>query len=140
VAWMAARGVDRARLRFRDDLLEWVKDCRIHAPGQVPEPDSGRWNGFREARDLYLSALDAELRGQRGEADGLLWTSLVRSPDFPTAYSHWIGRALSISRTNRAMALEVLTRLGDVRPEQPLAKELKRRLGREGIEGRRSQE
>jgi spermidine synthase len=140
VAWMAAHGVDRARLQFREDLLQWLKDCQPHHPPGWPLADLQRWRAFRTARDQYLSALFAEISGNQPLADQQLWASLDHSPDFPTAYSHWIGRALALSSTDPAATRRILTRLGDARPEQPLAKELLRRVSQADPTGGMSQE
>lgn len=140
VAWMAARGVDRARLQFREDLLQWLGQCQRYQPSGWSPAELQRWLAFRTARDEYLSALLAEISGDRSQADQLLWSSLARSRDFPTAYSHWIGRALSLTGSDPAAARHILTRLGDARPEQPLAKEILRRVSRAGVKGEASQE
>ncbi len=96
----------------------------------TPEGVEGtrRVAGFIRARDSYLRGLLAESEGRPREAAAAFLESAGMSADFTTAYAHVVTLAVQSSRTNPKSTRELLDGLIKARPEQPVARELRRRL------------
>ena len=84
---------------------------------------------FHEARDLYLRGLIADAAGRRVEAVDAFIGSARLSADFTTGYAQVLTRAVQASKSDPALARDLLVRLTAARPERSVADDLRRRLG-----------
>ena len=80
------------------------------------------------ARDKYLWGLRLEAEGRPAEARDAFLESARLSGDFTTGYAHVITLAVQASRDNPAEARRLLERLIELRPELPVAGQLRERL------------
>lgn len=97
-----------------------------------PSPGAADWQvrlqAYRRARDAYLTGLAADASGDRSGAETAFLSSLRASPDFPSAYSQLLSRAMGRMRDDPDGARRLLGELVVIRPENPVAKELMRRI------------
>lgn len=84
---------------------------------------------YRRARDEYLRGLVAEDEGKLDVAEQHFLGSARASAVFTSGYSRLVTRAMSLARERPDEARRLLEALVQVRPDQPLAAELLRRLG-----------
>ena len=84
---------------------------------------------YLEARDAHLQALIAESEGRHDEAEQGFLHSVGLSPDFTPAYAQLITRASLRVRSDPEGARRLLDQLIQARPERPIARDLKARLG-----------
>lgn len=114
-------------------LLEWLLDRGTgDLAGRFGGGDPG-WSSalgaYGRARDAYLRGLIAEARGQRETALARFLESAGLSRDFTTAYAQVLARAAQAARSDPREARRLLVKLAELRPENPMAGELRRRLG-----------
>ena len=86
---------------------------------------------FQKARDLYLRGLIADTSGTTrvAEAETAFIESARLSRDFTSGYSQILARASAQAKSNPSSARDLLNRLIEARPDRPVARELKDRLG-----------
>jgi len=118
-------------------LLEQLLDRARPAPDGLftaatragDRPWLDRLVAFQKARDGYLRGLIADASGRRSEAEGAFLGSVRTSADFTSGYSQLLARATQQARTDPAAARRLLELLEAARPERPVARELRGRLG-----------
>ena len=88
-----------------------------------------RFIAYSEARDAYLRGLILEAEGNATGAEAFFLESVLRSPDFTSGYAQMLSRASLRGRSDPEGARRILDRLSALRPSQPVATELRRRLG-----------
>ena len=84
---------------------------------------------YRIARDEYLRGLVAEDEGRPSDAEQHFLASSRASAVFTSGYSRLVTRAMSLAGERPDEARRLLEALVQVRPDQPLAAELLRRMG-----------
>lgn len=86
---------------------------------------------FQKARDLYLRGLIADTSGpgRSSEAEAAFLESARLSRDFTSGYSQILARASAQAKSNPGSARQLLNQLIEARPDRPVARELKDRLG-----------
>lgn len=86
---------------------------------------------FQKARDLYLRGLIADTSGptRASEAEAAFLESARLSRDFTSGYAQLLARASAQAKSNPNSARQLLNQLIEARPDRPVAKELKDRLG-----------
>ncbi len=93
--------------------------------------EARRVSDFIHARNRYLQGLLVETEGHSADAVTAFLESAGLSADFTTAYAHVVTLAVQASRTNPQLTRDLLNGLIKARPEQPVARELLRRLSAE---------
>lgn len=88
-----------------------------------------RLRAYLEARDAHLQALIAESEGRPEEAERGFLRSVSLSADFTPGYAQLITRASLRARADPEGVRRLLDQLIQARPERPLARDLKGRLG-----------
>ena len=106
-------------------------------PRPVPESLSAgrpaawrdRLRAYLDARDAHLRALIADSEGHPDEAERGFLHSVGLSADFTPAYAQLLTRASLRAHTDPAGVRRLLDQLTQARPERPIARDLKARLG-----------
>ena len=106
-------------------------------PRPVPESLSAgrptawrdRLRAYLDARDAHLRALIADSEGHPEEAERGFLHSVGLSADFTPAYAQLLTRASLRAHTDPAGVRRLLDQLIQARPERPIARDLKARLG-----------
>ena len=114
-----------------------MPEVMIHWPNGHSSPcQAGRdWLDrlarFQKARDLYLRGLIAEASGasHATESETAFLESARLSRDFTSGYAQILARASAQAKSNPNAARKLLDQLIEIRPDRPVAKELKERLG-----------
>ncbi len=94
----------------------------------VSPENAGRLANFMGARNFYLSGLIEEAEGREEQAVASYIESARASNDFTLGYSQCILLATSWAKTKPAVARALLERLIQAQPNQPLARDLLKRL------------
>lgn len=111
------------------ELLALRRPVSEALSGGRPAAWGDRLRRYLEARDAHLQALIAESEGRSEEAERGFLRSVVLSADFTPGYAQLITRASLRARSDSDGARRLLDQLIQARPERPLARDLKARLG-----------
>jgi spermidine synthase len=128
----APRHTVRRDAQPHDVLLSFLAETRVDGrrfAAETLEGENGAFGGhladFIAARELYLQGLVQEGAGQLAEAIERYLESTRRSVYFTASYARCVTIIQLLAATDRPRARELLQRLEDAQPAQPLTKTLR---------------